>query len=164
MQDIAGCRIVVEDSVAQDRVVEQLVARFPINTLFDRRQQPSHGYRAVHVVVTEAGSQVEIQVRTQLQHLWAELSEKLSDLLDPSIKYGGGDCELRTLLFRASACIAMGDQIEKGLDDLEKAVTQTETPLSARLQLLQTEFGREKSELATVFESAIELMRRRGQG
>ena len=30
-------------------------------------------------------------MRTSLQHLWAELSEKLSDIVDSAIKYGGGD-------------------------------------------------------------------------
>jgi ppGpp synthetase/RelA/SpoT-type nucleotidyltranferase len=33
---------------------------------------------------------VEIQVRILMQHWWAELSEKLSDTIDPEIKYGGG--------------------------------------------------------------------------
>jgi ppGpp synthetase/RelA/SpoT-type nucleotidyltranferase len=37
--------------------------------VIDRREKPSHGYRAVHVIVECGGRMVEIQVRTELQHL-----------------------------------------------------------------------------------------------
>ena len=49
---------------------------------------------------------VEIQVRTLLQHLWAEVSEKSSDVLDPAIKYGGGTYSWRTFLTATSESVA----------------------------------------------------------
>ena len=55
MQDIAGCRVVVPTLVEQDRVVDELRARFPATEICDRRQKPSHGYRAVHLVVVSTG-------------------------------------------------------------------------------------------------------------
>lgn len=91
IQDIAGCRLIAPDSNTQDSVVQSLTRLFEQTTIVDRRQQPSHGYRAVHVIVNSRGKSIEIQVRTALQHIWAEFSEKLSDVLDPAIKYGGGD-------------------------------------------------------------------------
>ena len=91
VQDIAGCRLVVADLKDQDDIVERLKRLFDKITIVDRRQQPSHGYRAVHVIAHSQGKLVEIQVRTSLQHLWAELSEKLSDVVDNGIKYGVGD-------------------------------------------------------------------------
>src|SRR5438045_3733119 len=51
MQDIAGCRLVVEDIPAQDRVVETLIRAFSTAKKKDRRLEPSHGYRAVHLIV-----------------------------------------------------------------------------------------------------------------
>ena len=33
-----------------------------------------------------------------LQHLWAEFSEKLADVVDPEVKYGGGPQVVRELL------------------------------------------------------------------
>jgi putative GTP pyrophosphokinase len=98
IQDIAGCRIVLSNLTEQDRVVKSLIGLFPRSRIVDRRKKPSHGYRAVHVIADFENFPIEIQIRTTLQHLWAELSEKLSDSYDPAIKYGGGDSETRKLL------------------------------------------------------------------
>jgi hypothetical protein len=98
MQDIAGCRLVVPDVLAQDEVVERLKSALPKAVVVDRRKQASYGYRAVHVIATVRSKLVEIQVRTEFQHLWAQLSEKLSDVLDPAIKYGGGDADTQRRL------------------------------------------------------------------
>ena len=54
MQDIAGCRVVVPDIPAQGRVIARLEQMFDV-TIIDRRAKPSHGYRAVHVVVRDVG-------------------------------------------------------------------------------------------------------------
>ena len=79
----------------------------------DRRAIPSHGYRAVHVIVSIGGQLVEIQIRSRLQHLWAELSEKFSDIVDPAIKYGGGRENIRELLTGASVIVDAYEQAEK---------------------------------------------------
>lgn len=68
MQDIAGCRLIVADIAEQDRVTESVTRLFQHSTVVDRRQHPSHGYRAVHVVVNEKGRLIEVQIRTSLQH------------------------------------------------------------------------------------------------
>lgn len=85
MQDLAGMRIVSDcNRHQQDRIVNKLMQLFaefgpPSPKLVDRRTNPSHGYRAVHVIVYVDGAPVEIQVRTKLQHEWADLFEKLAD-------------------------------------------------------------------------------------
>ena len=113
MQDIAGCRVVVKDIVQQDRFVETLRTAFRAASVIDRRENPSYGYRAVHIIAEIAGKAVEIQVRSSLQHLWAELSEKSSDVLDPTIKYGGGSHEWRTFLIKSSKAVASYERFEK---------------------------------------------------
>jgi hypothetical protein len=90
VQDIAGCRLVVPTILEQEKSLEVLRTKLADATVVDRRKKSSHGYRAIHVIPHIDGIPVEVQLRTSLQHLWAELSEKLSDLRDPSIKYGGG--------------------------------------------------------------------------
>jgi len=106
MQDVAGCRITVENVRAQEEAIRELATLFEKVSVSDRRRTPSHGYRAVHVVVRIDDIAVEVQVRTSLQHLWAELSEKLADVSVPEIKYGGGSVLERDYLARFSRVIA----------------------------------------------------------
>ena len=117
MQDIAGCRIVVASIASQDRVIGQLKEIFDRFEIDDRRKDPSHGYRAVHVIVDLGGKLIEIQVRTSLQHMWAEVSEKISDIVDPRIKYGEGNEGVLSLLSSSSDLIR----------DLELAITAQDT-------------------------------------
>lgn len=105
IQDIAGCRVIVPDVLTQGEVVARLNALFDKLIVVDRRERPSHGYRAVHVIVAHSGKLIEVQVRTALQHLWAELSEKLSDVVDIAIKYGGGDEDVVKILVVMSETI-----------------------------------------------------------
>lgn len=120
IQDIAGCRLVVSDIAEQERVKSALVGIFPGCVMVDRRQRPSHGYRAVHVIAAAEDNVVEIQLRTALQQAWAELSEKLSDLIDPAIKYGGGDNDLRDLLSETSLTVAVQEANESMLLELQR--------------------------------------------
>jgi GTP pyrophosphokinase len=112
IQDIAGCRLIVSDIADQEQVVDSLRSIFTNATLVDRRNKPSHGYRAVHLIVGSGSKLVEVQVRTSLQHLWAEWSEKLSDVIDPSIKYGGNPLGIGVLLSRSSAVVADEESLE----------------------------------------------------
>ncbi len=90
IQDIAGVRIVDDmDLSEQDRMVAALVREFEGARVIDRRATPSHGYRAVHVVVGIGRCWCEIQVRTVPQHLWAEIVERLADRWGRDIRYGG---------------------------------------------------------------------------
>lgn len=68
------------------------------------------GYRAIHFIAEISGKSVEIQVRTWLQHLWAEFSEKLSDVVDPAIKHGGGPDRVRGFLAKTSEWIAIHEK------------------------------------------------------
>jgi hypothetical protein len=43
----------------------------------------------VHVVVCIDRVSIEIQIRTLVQHLWADLMERLADRLGRQIRYGG---------------------------------------------------------------------------
>ncbi len=115
IQDIAGCRLIVADIANQETVIQSLKNLFEKTVIVDRRQKPSHGYRAVHVLVSCRGKLIEIQVRTKLQQLWAELSEKYSDIIDPAVKYGGGDENIQEILTFTSLLVASEEAIEAGL-------------------------------------------------
>src|SRR5436853_380410 len=91
-------------------------------SVIDRSLSPSHGSRAIHVIVSHNEKLVEIQVRTSLQHVWAELSEKMSDVLDPAIKYGGGQESFRKLLSTWSGVIDTEERVERILDETKRRV------------------------------------------
>ncbi len=118
MQDIAGCRMIVTDIASQDAVVQSLKGLFEDIAIIDRRQQPSHGYRAINAIVRCQERLVEVQVRTQLQQVWAELSEKISDVVDQAIKYGEGDEEIQAILTQTSSSVARLESFEAELDRL----------------------------------------------
>lgn len=111
VQDIAGCRVVVADMTEQDQLVTRLCSIFPGASVVDRRLNPSYGYRAVHVIPEIAGKLIEIQVRTSMQHLWAETSERLSDQIDKDLKYGGGPEDFRYLLAESSGVVAQYEEV-----------------------------------------------------
>ena len=113
MQDIAGCRVVVKSIVEQEQVVASLTTDFRGASVIDRRDNSSYGYRAVHIIAEIFEKPIEIQVRTSLQHLWAEVSEKSSDVLDPTIKYGGGSEPWRNFLTKSSESVASYEEFEK---------------------------------------------------
>lgn len=119
MQDIAGCRIVVGTIRDQQNVVSRLSWLFPQHELIDRRRTPSHGYRAVHLVVWIADRPVEVQIHTTLQNLWAGLSERLSDRLGIELKYGGGDPNFRSTLDGLSETIREFEALDSKIIDHE---------------------------------------------
>lgn len=155
MQDIAGCRLVVQDIVKQDQIVGQLTAALPAADVVDRRKQPSHGYRAVHIIATAQGKPVEIQVRTELQHLWAQLSEKLSDVLDPAIKYGGGDAGARELMSISSRSIANLESMEEEVRESAGLARGSSPDLERAGVALAEKFARLKKEARELLEESI---------
>ena len=126
VQDIAGCRVIVADILAQDHTVAILRETFQEVRVMDRRTNPSYDYRAVHVIVETEGLSMEVQVRSSLQHLWAELSERLSDVVDSNIKYGGGDQKVRTHLARMSRQVANLEEFETELESLRNELDPDE--------------------------------------
>lgn len=93
MRDIAGTRIVEEMTRQQQDVLVSEIAD-AIGTLgnvriLDRRADPRHGYRAVHLELQARPFHVEVQVRTQMQDQWAQIVERLGDRWGRQIRYGG---------------------------------------------------------------------------
>jgi ppGpp synthetase/RelA/SpoT-type nucleotidyltranferase len=91
IRDLAGLRVVVHGTRAdQDDFVARVVARLPDarpTKVIDRRLDPRAGYRAVHIEVRREGILLEVQVRTALQHQWAELFERTADRLGRGLRY-----------------------------------------------------------------------------
>lgn len=93
IRDLAGLRVVVHGTrTDQYELVGRLEDLFhdqdrPPKKI-DRRAEPRAGYRAVHLEVRRDGILLEVQVRTALQHQWAESFERAADLFGRGLRYG----------------------------------------------------------------------------
>jgi len=92
MQDLAGARVVVADVERQNEATDTICKSLEYEgcpcRVVDRRENPSFGYRAVHVVTHVDSMPVEIQIRTELQNTWAQIFERLGDQWGRGIRYG----------------------------------------------------------------------------
>jgi ppGpp synthetase/RelA/SpoT-type nucleotidyltranferase len=84
-----------------------------------------------------AAKLVEIQVRTFMQHVWAETSEKLSDTINPGLKYGEGPEAYKLMLTHASRSVQGVELLESALLKVsnERSVEFRQLLLEAREEL-----------------------------
>jgi len=123
MQDIAGLRIVKDVTLPQQDEISRIISEaFPGAKVVDRRRHPSHGYRAVHVIVEQGECLVEVQVRTRLQDLWAQALEKAADSIGREIRYGTipGDEPQRSMVEMLMEMSEMIDSVENQLARAEE--------------------------------------------
>jgi putative GTP pyrophosphokinase len=124
MQDVAGIRLIVANRIEQDHVSIVLSAAFPGSTKRDRRQEPSFGYRAVHLMVKVLGRRVEIQIRTELQQQWAQWSEGLAVRHGLGVKYGAGPEDVQRLLLSTSVLLGLIETYEVERHGLQMAFAE----------------------------------------
>ena len=90
INDLAGIRVVTSGGLEhQDELISQILHSDVVQEprTIDRRLDPRQGYRAVHVTGKARSLPVEIQIRTELQHNWANLFERLGDLWGRQYRY-----------------------------------------------------------------------------
>lgn len=99
LQDIGGCRIIVEKNADVDRLlafIEECVAKqvtLSIERITDYRDKGRDitGYRAVHVLMARGGHKLELQIRSRIQHYWSESIERTSVVYGYYLKENEGD-------------------------------------------------------------------------
>lgn len=98
MQDIGGLRAVVETSAMVSQLLslyKKSKSKHSLFSLDDYIQIPKQdGYRGIHLVYKIKRTPslfIEIQLRSQLQHIWATGVEVFSTLANSSFKTGHGD-------------------------------------------------------------------------
>ena len=104
MQDVGGCRAVLNTQ----EEVQQVVDRFVANSL-KRNKKPDKikdyvaqpqdsGYRAVHIYTRYHGRRIEVQLRTREQDGWAKIVEDMTSKTGIDFKSGDGPDEVHELL------------------------------------------------------------------
>jgi ppGpp synthetase/RelA/SpoT-type nucleotidyltranferase len=99
LQDIGGCRIIFETNVDIDIFIEMIKSKlihskyFTIERITDYREKgrDDSGYRAVHLIIKRSGVMLELQIRSRIQHNWAELIERTSVIYGHYLKELDGD-------------------------------------------------------------------------
>lgn len=82
MHDVGGCRAIVPSQGIIDGIVTRLRRRWAVLRIYEYYDggnpgPKQDGYRATHVIVRKDACRIEIQLRTTLQHQWAQLVERL---------------------------------------------------------------------------------------
>jgi putative GTP pyrophosphokinase len=119
MQDIAGCRIVVEgNSKAIQQINELLIDAFSSSQWqIESKSRHKHGYRAIHIIVKSNMKFYEIQLRTYAQDIWANLVESLSDK-NNTLKYGGSEQE-EALMIKLTKLASEFQKIDDGTHEIK---------------------------------------------
>jgi hypothetical protein len=98
LQDIGGCRIIVESNRDVDRllahITEHIGAQSALKLVKVRDYRPKGrddtGYRAVHVMLRRSDKVLELQIRSRIQHHWAESIERASVIYGHYLKEKDG--------------------------------------------------------------------------
>lgn len=94
MQDIAGCRIVLQGGYQEaQKINTRLVKAFQqLESSIESKDRHAFGYHAIHIIVKIEAKFYEIQLRTYAQDVWANLVESASNEQN-TLKYGGNEQE-----------------------------------------------------------------------
>ena len=126
MQDIAGVRIIVKKISDIYKVRDNINNKFPHKICYEKNyinEPKPDGYRCLHIIfemrgITKQkfnGLNVELQIRTELQHQWATAVEIIGLYKNTSYKSGLGDEGTREFLCICSSLFARteGTPIDK---------------------------------------------------
>ncbi|WP_374338634.1 RelA/SpoT domain-containing protein [Leeia sp.] len=102
LQDIGGCRIIVKNNGDVDRISEYLKAKAKASSVFDilqttdyrERGRDDTGYRSLHFILQREGCKLELQIRSRMQHYWAESIERTSVIYGYHLKEKEGSPEV----------------------------------------------------------------------
>jgi hypothetical protein len=139
MQDIAGCRAIVADAGTARRLASSYETSPRLRRcLGDRKRDyiaapKADGYRSIHLVyrfdsespATSAwnGLQVEIQIRSRLQHAWAAAVETVDLFTRQSMKTGSGIPRWNRFMALMSSAVAAEEAAPHVPDTPDSEVT-----------------------------------------
>lgn len=112
IQDIAGIRLVFKNENDLDQAFSKLRSistRNKLKKVNNYHSLPKEdGYRGMHLIYENSQSQMtEIQLRTELEHVWATAVEVYGELQNTSFKTGAGDDRWKEFFRLLSALFAI---------------------------------------------------------
>jgi ppGpp synthetase/RelA/SpoT-type nucleotidyltranferase len=99
LQDIGGCRIIVDNNKDSDNLIIFLFDKINSSqdikvkrkTDYREKGRDITGYRAFHIILEKNGFNLELQIRSKIQHYWAESIERTSVIYGYLLKEQEGD-------------------------------------------------------------------------
>jgi len=123
MQDIAGCRIVIQGGTKDAKNINALLTpAFAQPWQIESKERSKDGYHAIHIIAKANKKFYEIQLRTYAQDVWANLVESLSDEKN-TLKYGGSEQE-QSLMNQLKCLAERFHDIDQQAGDIEFTLYQ----------------------------------------
>jgi ppGpp synthetase/RelA/SpoT-type nucleotidyltranferase len=158
MQDIAGCRAVVQAVPhayeLSDRIIRRFQSRPDGPQIIDKYSKDyianpkPDGYRSIHHVAKFYNShpdfshcnglRVEIQIRSQMQHAWAMAVETASAVTNQALKSGEGQDLWKRFFFLVAEIIASNEGMPSSLTNSSEHVSarREAAEIAGRLRVL----------------------------
>ena len=154
MQDLAGARIILPNIKDTEEVANYLKnkvykQKYKNNFLFVREKnyilEPKEdGYRSIHQIFKYQGKkesqlegyQIELQIRTRLQHQWATSVEIIDSIKQQSLKTGGGDAYYREF-FKLSSKLMEYIEFKKDMNEISDKIKRL-SDLDKEFNILKT--------------------------
>lgn len=139
MQDIGGVRVVLNDQSESDAMVKRILDNWSdhIRRHDNYVSEPQQsGYRSHHIVVDRDGRLVEIQVRTENQHTWAESVESVGRMIGEELKWGDGPSEILGYYSQLGVLVNLADRGATVPDDILDRVNTAQEVARQRILLI----------------------------
>ncbi len=133
MQDIGGCRVIVESISQVYEMVDHLTKsrmRHRKKEEYDYIAHPKpDGYRSFHIVYLYFSDRnpkynglfIEIQIRTHIQHIWATAIEMMDTFTGNPLKIGQGDPKNRQFFVLASKLLEIYEKSDCSIDSVKSS-------------------------------------------
>lgn len=149
MQDLGGCRVIVPSIhdvyAVKGRLKESRIRHEEHNVKdYIAIPKPDAGYRGIHIVYRYRsdkrtdynGLQVEIQIRTRLQHLWATAVETVGVFTQNGLKFNQGSEQWLTLFKYISALFSVEEK-----SAIVEGVPTSPSEIANKIEVIINELG-----------------------
>ncbi|MBD1155618.1 hypothetical protein IDG96_00145 [Pelagibacterales bacterium SAG-MED16] len=137
MSDISGTRIIVENILIQNEVINKIKENFSLERKYDYRKSEKN-YKSVHLVIkAQTNKFLEIQIRTLAQQTWADESEEFGEHAKQgfySEQVGEYLSMLSDILFK------IDNKIDYNLDKIDNHLYDLKSPIKGKYNILKSEF------------------------